>query len=339
MDLVGEGGSHGQRIDPGGRAQDAVIVGGGLAPHGRRIAQGLTCRLGKRAQSVKIKRSGAMGYETILYDLDGPVLTITLNRPDKLNAYTAVMGLELADAFQRADTDDAVRVVIVTGAGRGFCAGADISGGANAFDSKAEGSVAFAAPARARPEGGGFVGAIFGCRKPSIAAINGAAVGVGATLTLPMDIRICATGARIGFVFARRGLVPEAGSAWFLPKLVGLPQALRWCLTGGLIPAAEAHAAGLVSEIVEPDQLLARAREIALEIADNTAPVSIALARQMLWKFSGDPSPDGVLAVDGRLSVELGAGPDVKEGVAAFLEKRPPRFPGRVSQDMPTWWT
>lgn len=282
-----------------------------------------------------------MAYETLLYDLDGPVLTITLNRPDKLNAYTAVMGAELAEAFQRADEDDAVRVVIVTGAGRGFCAGADISGGAGAFDTQAEGSVAFAAPGRARQEGGGFVGAIFNCRKPSIAAINGAAVGVGATLTLPMDIRIAASGARIGFIFARRGLVPEAGSAWFLPKLVGLPQALRWCLTGSLIPAVEAQAAGLISEVVEPDQLLARAREIALEIAENTAPVSVALARQMLWRFSGDADPSGCLAVDGRLSMELGSGPDVREGVGAFLEKRPPRFPGRVSQDMPSlypWW-
>jgi enoyl-CoA hydratase/carnithine racemase len=282
-----------------------------------------------------------MAYETLLYELDGPVLTVTLNRPDKLNAYTAAMGAELTDAFERADADDAVRVVIVTGAGRGFCAGADISGGANAFDAGAEGSVAFQAPGRARAEGGGFVGAIFNCRKPSIAAVNGAAVGVGATLTLPMDIRICAEGARYGFVFARRGLVPEAGSAWFLPKLVGLPQALDWCLRGALFPAPEARAAGLVSEIVAPDRLLARAREIALEIAENTAPVSVALARQMLWRFSGDPNPSGALAVDGPLSMALGAGPDAKEGVAAFLEKRPPRFPGRVSKDMPglyPWW-
>lgn len=282
-----------------------------------------------------------MAYETLLYDLEGPVLTITLNRPDKLNAYTATMGAELTDAFQRADADDAVRVVIVTGAGRGFCAGADISAGAGAFDTQAEGSVAFQAPGQARADGGGFVGAIYGCRKPSIAAINGAAVGVGATLTLPMDIRIAASGARIGFIFARRGLVPEAGSAWFLPRLVGLPQALRWCLTGKLVPADEALAGGLVSEVVDPDQLQVRAREIAMEIAENTAPVSIALARQMLWRFSGEPDPSGALAVDGRLSMILGAGPDVKEGVSAFLEKRPPRFPGRVSEDMPDlypWW-
>ncbi|MBU1378484.1 MAG: enoyl-CoA hydratase/isomerase family protein [Alphaproteobacteria bacterium] len=282
-----------------------------------------------------------MSYETLLYQIDGPILTVTLNRPDKLNAYTAVMGVELADAFHRADADDAVRVVIVTGAGRGFCAGADISGGAAAFDADAKGSVAFAAPGKARQEGGGFVEAIFACRKPSIAAINGAAVGVGATLTLPMDIRIASSTAKLGFIFARRGLVPEAGSAWFLPKLVGLPQALRWCLSGALITADDAKAGGLVGEVLEPDRLLARAREIALEIAENTAPVSIALARQMLWRFSGAPDPWGLLKVDGPLSMELGAGPDVREGVGAFLEKRPPRFPGRVSSDMPAaypWW-
>lgn len=279
-----------------------------------------------------------MSYETLLYEIDGPVLTITLNRPDKLNAYTAVMGAELADAFNRADVDDAVRVVIVTGAGRGFCAGADISGGAGAFDAKAEGSVAFAAPGQPRQTGGGFVEAIFNCRKPSIAAINGAAVGVGATLTLPMDIRIAAEGAKIGFIFARRGLVPEAGSAWFLPQLVGLPTALKWCLTGRLLSAAEAEAGGLLAEVTAPDQLLARARELAREIADNTAPVSIALARQMLWKFAGQDSPDGALSIDGHLSMVLGAGPDVKEGVAAFLEKRPPNFPGKVSSDMPEAW-
>ncbi|WP_337186797.1 enoyl-CoA hydratase-related protein [Phenylobacterium sp.] len=282
-----------------------------------------------------------MAYETILYEIDGPVLTVTLNRPEKLNAYTAVMGAELADAFQRADADDDVRVVIVTGAGRGFCAGADISGGAGAFDSGAEGSVAFAAPGRARQAGGGFVEAIFNCRKPSIAAINGAAVGVGATLTLPMDIRLAAETAKIGFVFARRGLVPEAGSAWFLPRLVGLPQALRWCLTGAMVGPAEAHAAGLVAEVTPLDELMARARTLALEIAENTAPVSIALARQMLWRFSGADDPWDLLKIDGPLSVELGAGPDVREGVGAFLEKRRPRFPGKVSTDMPSaypWW-
>ncbi len=282
-----------------------------------------------------------MAYQDILYELDGPVLTITLNRPDKLNAYTAVMGLELEDAFLRADADDAVRVIIVTGAGRGFCAGADISAGADAFDSRDGKSKAFgdAAQSGTRRSGGGFVGAIFNCRKPSIAAINGAAVGVGATLTLPMDIRIAADGARFGFVFARRGLVPEAGSSWFLPRLVGLPQALNWCLGGRLFKADEAKAGGLVSEVVAPEDLLTRAREMAMEIAEETSPVSVALTRQMLWRFAGAPDPWSALAVDGGLAMDLGAGPDVREGVASFLEKRKPAFPSKVSTDMPERWT
>ena len=281
-----------------------------------------------------------MAYETLLQDLDRGVLTLTLNRPDKLNAYTGTMGLEIEDAFRKADEDDAVRVIIVTGAGRGFCAGADISSGAGAFDTAAPGSVAFGSGAtrERRGKGGGFIEAIYRCRKPSIAALNGAAVGVGITLTLPMDIRIAAPHAKIGFVFARRGLVPEAGAAWFLPKLVGLPQALQWCLSGALITAEQALAGGLITEMVAADALLARATEIAREIADNTAPVSIALTRQMLWQFSGQPDPMALLKIDGALSVELGAGPDVREGVAAFLEKRTPVFPGTVSANMPKTW-
>ena len=186
------------------------------------------------------------------------------------------------------------------------------------------------------------MGAIFNCRKLSIAAINGAAVGVGATLTLPMDIRIAADGARFGFVFARRGLVPEAGSAWFLPRLVGLPQALRWCLSGRVFDAEEALRGGLVSEVVAPEDLLPRAREIALEIAETTAPVSIALTRQMLWRCGAASTPADALKVDGAFAMALGATPDVKEGVSAFLEKRPPQFPGRVSDGMPAgypWWS
>jgi enoyl-CoA hydratase/carnithine racemase len=283
-----------------------------------------------------------MAYRDILYEVDGPILTVTLNRPEKLNAYTATMGLELEDAFRRADLDDAIRVVIVTGAGRGFCAGADISAGANAFDTRSGTSASLGGAAeRERAPGGGFVGAIHACRKPSIAAINGPAVGVGATLTLPMDIRIAADSARFGFVFARRGLVPEAGSAWFLPQLVGLPQALRWCLTGKLFDAQEALAGGLVSELVAPEALLNRAREIARDIADGTSPIAIALTRQMLWRLGGMPSFDEAIRVDRRIITDLGAGADVKEGVAAFLEKRPPQFPGKVSTDMPAsypWW-
>ena len=272
-----------------------------------------------------------MTYEHIEYAVEGPVLTVTLNRPDKLNAYTALMGGEIEDAFLRADADDAIRVVIVTGAGRGFCAGADISGGASAFDVKA-GAAMFQAKRSSR---GGFVEAIYNCRKPSIAAINGAAVGVGITLCLPMDIRIASSDAKIGFVFARRGLVPEAGSAWFLPRLVGLDQALRWCLSGRLFGADEAKDGGLVSEVLAPDRLLSRARQIALEIAENTAPVSVAMTRHMLWQYSAMAHPFELLKMDGPLSVELGAGADVKEGVAAFLEKRRPNFPGKVSSDMP----
>ena len=276
-----------------------------------------------------------MPYQHVLYKIDGPILTITLNRPDKLNAYTALMGSEIEDAFQRADTDDDIRAIIVTGAGRGFCAGADISGGASAFDAS-DGNAAMFSGTRARSSDGGFVGAIYNCRKPSIAAINGAAVGVGITLCLPMDIRIASSDAKIGFVFARRGLVPEAGSAWFLPRLVGLDQALRWCLSGRLFDANEAKDGGLVSEVMPTDRLMARAKEIALEIAENTSPLSVAMTRHMLWQYSAQPHPFELLSMDGPLSVELGAGSDVKEGVAAFLEKRKPNFSGKVSAGMPS---
>ena len=289
-----------------------------------------------------------MSYTTILFEPDptDKFAVITLNRPDKLNAYTATMGAELARAFDAADVDDAVRVVLVTGAGRGFCAGADMSAGAGAFDTtSAEGSVSFGDVSKGRRQGraggAGMVGAVFECRKPSIAAFNGAAVGVGLTLTLPMDIRIAADTAKFGFVFARRGLVPEAGSAWFLPRLVGLPQALRWCLDGALFSAEEALKGGLVSEVTAPEDLLQRARAIARSIVDNTAPISVAITRQMLWRLSPEPSPWPTLKVDGALAMALGATGDVREGVSAFLEKRPPAFPGRVSSDMLAgypWW-
>lgn len=278
-----------------------------------------------------------MPYQQIDYAVDGAIATITLNRPDKLNAYTAIMGAEITAAIGEANADDAVRAIILTGAGRGFCAGADISGGAESFGAAGPN---FAAPDRPR-DGAGFVRALFDSAKPTIAAINGPAVGVGITLTLPCDIRIAADTAKIGFVFARRGLVLEAGSAWFLPQLVGLPQALRWCLSGRVFDAAEALAGGLVGEVLAPDALLPRARAIAQEIADNTAPVSIALTRQMLWRFAGAPLPFELLAVDGPFAQRLGAGADVREGVAAFLEKRAPDFPGRIATDMPRgypWW-
>ncbi len=281
-------------------------------------------------------------YEHILCEVDDGIMQITLNRPDKLNAYTATMGAEIAAAFDAADRDDAVRVVLVTGAGRGFCAGADMSAGAGAFDTtSAEGSVSFGDVSKGRSGGSGMVGAVYECRKPSIAAFNGAAVGVGLTLTLPMDIRIAADTSKFGFVFARRGLVPEAGSAWFLPRLVGISQALRWCLDGALFSADEALKGGLVSEVVPAADLLPRARAIARSIADNTAPISVALTRQMLWRLAEEPTPYGALKVDGAMALALGATPDVREGVASFLEKRAPRFEGKVSTDMPAsypWW-
>ena len=284
-----------------------------------------------------------MSYETIRYEADGPILTITLNRPEKLNAYTAQMGAELADAVERADADDAIRALILTGEGRGFCAGADISDGAASFDTQSgEGAKNFGAGGQRKGGGAGFVGALFNCKKATIAAFNGPAVGVGITLALPTDIKIASSAARFGFVFARRGLVPEAASAWFLPQLVGLPQALRWCLSGRVFDAPEALAGGLVSEVVAPEDLLARGRAIGMEIAESTAPVSIALTRQMLWRFGPAEHPFDLLKVDGAFAMALGSSGDVKEGVSSFLEKRPPKFPGRVSDGMPAgypWWS
>ncbi len=285
-----------------------------------------------------------MAWEQILFETDGPAAVITLNRPDKLNAYTAQMGRELAEAVNACDADDGVRAVILTGAGRHFCAGADISDGAASFDT-ASGSGAknfgTAAPGERR-KGADFIGALYNCRKPVIAAFNGAAVGVGITLALPSDIRIASDKAKFGFVFAQRGLPPEAGSAWFLPQIVGLPQALKWCMTGRVFGAEEALAGGLISEIHAPEDLLPAAKRLAHEIARNTAPVSVALVRQLLWRFGPAAHPFDLLKVDGQFALTLGLSPDVKEGVTSFLEKRAPDFPGKVSTDMPAgypWWT
>lgn len=287
-------------------------------------------------------------YTQILCEQDGPVMVITLNRPDKLNAFTGIMGAEMADAFARADADDSVRAVVVTGSGRAFCAGADVSAGAKSFDTAdPHGAVNFgqrlagADKSKGKASGVGFVHAIFNCRKPSIAAINGGCVGVGATMTLPMDVRICSSNAKIGFIFARRGLVPEAGSAWFLPQIVGLPQALRWSITGNTFGAAEALRGGLVEEVTAPEDLLARAKAIAIEMTAESSPVSVALTRQMLWRYATQPDPSHLLSIDGPMSMERGAHADVREGVQAFLDKRKPEFPGKVSQDMPSqypWW-
>ncbi len=285
---------------------------------------------------------------TITYAVDAGIATITLNRPDKLNAFNRVMMAELISAFDAADADDAVRAVIVTGAGRGFCAGADLSGGEKTFDYDARGTIKPGAAGTpdlsddsARDGGGRVTLRIFESLKPVIGAINGAAVGIGATMLLPMDIRIASTEARFGFVFARRGIVMEACSSWFLPRAVGVSQALEWTLSGRVFPASEALAGRLVSKVVEPAALLPAARAIAREIADNTAPVSVALNRQLIWRMLGADHPMEAHKIDSRLIYERGRSRDTKEGVMSFLEKRPARFPDTVSADMPKtvpWW-
>ncbi len=279
-------------------------------------------------------------FTEIAYDIDGPVLTITLDRPDKLNAFTGRMTYELIEAFDRADTDDNVRAIIVTGRGRGFCAGADLSGGASTFDHTAQASQdiegAESTHYAARRDEGGLVSLrIFDCKKPVIAAINGPAVGVGITMCLPMDIRLASTTAKIGFVFARRGIVPEAASSWFLPRVVGINQAMEWAVTGRVFPASEALGTGLIRSIHEPDDLLPAARAIAMEIAENTAPVSVALTRQMLWRTLGANHPMEGHRIDSRAIVSRGASADSREGVASFLEKRPPVYPDKVSDGLP----
>ncbi len=294
-----------------------------------------------------------MSYTEIAYDVADNIATLTLHRPDKLNAFTGVMMAEMIDAFDKADADDGVRVVIVTGAGRAFCAGADLSAGAKTFDyaarsdrpekagAETNGEVDWSSEA-VRDGGGRLTLRIFESKKPVIGAINGAAVGVGATMQLPMDIRIASEAARFGFVFARRGIVPEACSSWFLPRLVGISKAMEWCSTGRVFDAHEALAGGLVSKVVKPEALLETARGLAREIADNTAPVSIALTRQMLWRMLGADHPMEAHKIDSRAIFARGRQGDAREGVVSFLEKRPAKFPDQVSKDMPVfypWWS
>ena len=282
-----------------------------------------------------------MEYQDIRWQFAGRVATLTLNRPDKLNAFTRRMRDELIDAFARADADDEVRVVIVTGAGRAFCAGADLSGGTGTFDYAKRADKDDAGTEDHRDGGGRVSLAIYSSKKPVIAAINGPAVGVGVTMTLPMDIRIASSAARFGFVFARRGIVPEACSSWFLPKVVGLSRAAEWLYTGRVFNAAEALSGGLVSRVVPPEELMPAAMALAREIADTTSAVSVALSRQMLWRMAGADHPMEAHKVDSRGIFAMGASPDVKEGIAAFKEKRAPRFTMKPSSDMPDfypWW-
>jgi enoyl-CoA hydratase/carnithine racemase len=277
-----------------------------------------------------------MAYQTLLTELSDGVLTCTLNRPDRLNAFDTVMFKELQELYDEIDADDAVRVVIFTGAGRGFCAGADLSGGGGTFDHS--GSDA----AREHRDGGGVVTLrMFECKKPIIAAINGPAVGVGITMMLPADVRIASERAKFGFVFARRGIVPEAASSWFLPRVVGISRAMEWVATGRVFGAEEALAGGLVSRVVPHEELLPTAGVLAREIVENTGAVSVALARQMMWKMLGADHPMVAHRIDSQAIFAMGRSPDGYEGVQSFLEKRPAEFGMKVSRDMPAffpWW-
>ncbi len=287
---------------------------------------------------------GQPHFETLLYSVEDGIATVTLNRPEKMNAFTAQMRDDLVAAFDLTDADDAVRVVIVTGAGRAFCAGADLSSGGKTFDyaSRSEAARDKYKVGEVYRDGGGIATLrIFNSLKPVIGAINGAAVGIGMTMQLPMDIRMASTDARFGFVFARRGITPEAASTWFLSRLVGMQTALEWCFTGRLFNAQEAKDRGLVRSLHTPDKLLPAARMLAREIADNTAPVSIALTRQMLWRMAGQDHPMKAHRIDSRAIQSRGQSADAREGVSSFLEKRPAVYANKVSADMPSffpWW-
>ena len=280
-----------------------------------------------------------MAYEQILYEVKDQILTLTLNRPDRLNAFTPRMRNELIDALDRADADDQVRAIIVTGAGRAFCAGADLGSGGETFNfQRRRGKMRVA---EHRDGGGQLTLRIFETIKPIIAAINGPAVGIGVTMTLPMDVRIAARNAKFGFVFTRRGIVPEACSSWFLPRIVGISRALEWVLSGRIFSTEEALDGGLVRSSHEPDRLLPAARGLAEDIATNTSAVSVALARQMLWRMLGADHPMEAHKVDSCAIYATGRSSDAKEGITSFLEKRPATFTDKPSSAMPEfypWW-
>jgi enoyl-CoA hydratase/carnithine racemase len=287
-------------------------------------------------------------FQTIKTEFEDGIFTLTLNRPEKMNAFSVEVMAEMIAAFDMADADDAVRAIIVTGAGeRAFCAGADLSAGGATFDYakradrgdnqsaiRADGSIDVTHQG-ARDAGGRLTLRIFNCKKPVIGAINGAAVGIGATMQLPMDFRLASSTARFGFVFARRGIVPEAASSWFLPRLVGISQALDWCYSGRVFGAEEALAGGLVRSIHAPEDLLPAARALAKELTADSAPVSVALTRQMMWRMLGAAHPMEAHKLDSRAIWSRGAGGDAKEGVSSFLEKRTAVYPDTVSADMP----
>lgn len=275
-------------------------------------------------------------FTQITYQVSENIATITLNRPEALNSFTNEMMKELIDVFDLTDADDDVRAVIVTGSGRAFCAGADLSGGGETFSDGRLSSASNDEEVKYRRDGGGTVTLrMFNSLKPVIGAINGAAVGIGVTMTLPMDIRLASENAKFGFVFARRGIVPEACSSWFLPRLVGIAQASEWVFTGRVFGADEALAGGLIRSVHKPDELLPTAILLAREIIDNTAPVSVALSRQMLWRMLGAPHPMSAHRVDSRGIQIRGRSADTIEGVNSFLEKRPAKFEMTVSNDLP----
>jgi len=271
-------------------------------------------------------------FETVQLERTGPIAVIRLCRPDRLNAFTFQMRDDLLAAFDLTDADDGVRAVVLTGTGRAFCAGADLAAGGDTFE--AEAGVGGVPP----DSGGTTALRIFASRKPVIAAINGPSAGVGVTMTLPADVRIAAQDARFGFVFTRRGLVPEGCSSWFLPRVVGISTALAWTLSGAMVPAAEALEQGLVSAVVPKEDVLGTALAIAREWSAGTAPVSVALARRLLWRGAGASSPEQAHRDESLALFERGASADVREGVASFLEKRAAEFPDRVSAGLPELW-
>jgi enoyl-CoA hydratase/carnithine racemase len=280
-------------------------------------------------------------YETLDYRVDDGILTLTLDRPEALNAFTVTMAAELVDAYDRASGDDSVAAVVVTGRGKAFCAGMDLSADGNVFglDESLEPTLAdltdrLADPSVAdgvRDTGGRVALAAYRCTKPVIGAINGAAVGIGATMTLPMDVRLASDDARIGFVFGRLGIVPEACSSWFLPRIVGISRALEWVYSADILTAAEAHAGGLVRSLHPPEDLLGAAYDLARRFTAHRSPVATALARQMMWRNSAQPHPVEAHRVDSLAMFYTSIG-DGKEGVQAFREKRPPEFTGRTTQ-------
>lgn len=307
------------------RVVEGAVVSAGLSGDGRGRGLRVACPV--------VSTVLFMEYSEILYGVANHVATITLNRPDRLNAFTNNMMRELIDAFDRTDDDDDVRAVIVTGAGRGFCAGADLAGGGDTFSGGGSDEQTDVGVPR---DGGGLVSLrIYDSKKPVIGAINGAAVGVGVTMTLPMDIRLASEDAKFGFVFARRGIVPEACSSWFLPRIVGISQAAEWCYSGRVFPAEEALDGGLVRSVHAVDELLPAAQAIAFDIAENAAPVSIALTRQMLWRMLGADHPMVAHRADSRGILARGSSEDAREGVESFLKKRPAIFTNRVSDELP----